>query len=256
MGLWVSALIPYLIFSLRADTLNRNAFYLLVGLSAIFSFWHVVLPRRAAYDFGFLIIAAAPFITRVFSRIYVSPDRHVKLDVHILGNLMWIRLGLVALLVLREWEPGPFGLWPTLAEWRSGALYYAAVLLPLVAVALATKDARWAPLPGEWWRVASVGLATFFGFLWVTAVGEELFFRGVVTRALLDHWPKVPAVFMSALLFGCAHFWFRGFPDWRSAVVAVLLGVFCGWAYAQTGSVRVPMVAHALVVTTWKVFFK
>ena len=257
LALWASSLIPYLIFSLRAGTFNRNAFYLLVGLSAIFSFWHVVLPRRPAYDFGFLVIAAVPFVLRVFSRIYLSPDPHVRVDVHILGQLMWIRLGIAALLVLREWQPGAFGLWPTPVEWRSGALYYLAALIPLVGLALAIKDARWAPMPGEWWRVAGIGVGTFFGFLWVTALGEELFFRGVIARALLDHLPsKALAVLASALVFGSAHLWFRGFPDWRSALVAAVLGIFCGWAYAQTGSVRVPMVAHALVITTWRLFFK
>ena len=120
--LWLSALLPYLIFSLSAGTFHRNAFYLLVGLTAIFSFWHVVLPRRPAYDFGFLVIAAAPFITRVFPRIYLSPDRHLQAD--ILGHLMWIRVGIVALLVFRDWDPGSFSLWPKAREWRSGAIYY------------------------------------------------------------------------------------------------------------------------------------
>jgi membrane protease YdiL (CAAX protease family) len=255
--LWISAVVPYLIFSLRAGTFNRNAFYLLVALTAIFSFWHVVLPRRPAYDFGFLVIAAAPFVTRVFSRIYVSPDRHVRLDVHILGQLMWIRLGIAALLILREWEPGAFGLWPTLREWRSGAGYYCAAVVPLVALALAVHDARWEPLAGDWWRVAGIGVGTFFGFLWVTALGEELFFRGVIERALLDNLnSKAAAVVGSAVLFGAAHLWFRGFPDWRSAAVAGVLGIFCGWGYARTGSVRVPMVTHTLVVTTWRLFFR
>ncbi len=253
--LWLSALFPYLIFSLSAGTFHRNAFYLLVGLTAVFSFWHVVLPRRPAYDFGFLVIAATPFITRVFSRIYLSPDRHMRAD--LLGHLMWIRVGVVALLVFREWNPGAFSLWPKAREWRSGALYYGAAVIPLVLLALATHDLRWAPLAGKWWQVSGIAMATFFGFLWVTALAEELFFRGVIARALLDHLPsQTLAVVVSAVVFGAAHLWFRGFPDWRSAVVAGLLGIFCGFAYARTGSVRVSMVTHTLVVTTWRLFFK
>jgi membrane protease YdiL (CAAX protease family) len=253
--LWISALLPYLIFSLSAGTFHRNAFYLLVGLTAVFSFWHTVLPRRAAYDFGFLAIAAAPLLTRVFTRIYESPDRHVRAD--ILGHLMWIRLGVIALLLLREWDPGAFGLWPKAHEWRSGVLYYGAAVIPLVLVALGLHDVRWAPLTGEWWRMVGITVATFFGFLWVTALGEELFFRGVIAKVLLDHVPsKLLAVLVSAVVFGSAHLWFRAFPDWRSAIVAAVLGIFCSWAYAQTGSVRVPMVTHTLVVTTWRLFFK
>ena len=286
--LWLSALIPYLIFSLSAGTFQRNAFYLLVGLTAVFSFWHAVLPTSAkgtaarrqtvpelasalggapdnvpvlrgffksAYDCGFLAIAAAPIVTRVFSRIYISPDRHVRAD--ILGQLMWIRLGIAALLILREWDPGAFGLWPTRREWRSGLTYYCAAVIPVVLLALGLHDVRWEPLAGEWWRVAGIGVGTFFGFLWVKALSEELFFRGVIARALLDRLPsQALAMVLSAIVYGSAHLWFRGFPDWRRAIVAGLLGIFCGLAYAQTRSVKVPMITHTLVVTTWRLLFK
>jgi membrane protease YdiL (CAAX protease family) len=253
--LWLSALLPYIIFSLSAGTFHRNAFYLLVALTAVFSFWHAILPRRPAYDIGFLVIAAAPFLTHVFPRIYLSPDKHVRAE--ILGPLMWIRLGITALLILREWDPGEFSLWPTPREWRSGALYFAAALIPLVVLALALHDVRWDPLAGAWWRVAGVAVGTFFGFLWVTALSEELFFRGVIARALLDHIPSpLAAILLSALIYGAAHLWFTQFPNWRHAVIAAVLGLFCGSAYARTGSVRTPMVTHALVVTTWRVFFK
>jgi membrane protease YdiL (CAAX protease family) len=253
--LWFSALLPYLIFSLSAGTFHSNAFYLLVGLSAIFSFWHAFLPRRAAYDVGFLLIAAAPLVTKVFSRIYLSPDRHLRAD--ILGQLMWIRVGILALLVLREWDPGPFSLWPTLAEWRTGALYYSVAIVPVALLALATHDVRWAPLTGEWWRITGIAVGTFFGFLWVTALSEELFFRGVVARTLLDALPsRTLAIVLSSLVYGAAHLWFHTFPDWRQAIVAALLGIFCAAAYARTGSVRVPMVTHTLVITTWRLFFK
>jgi membrane protease YdiL (CAAX protease family) len=253
--LWFSALIPYLIFSLGAGTFRSNAFYLLVGLTGIFSLWHVILPRRPAYDLGFFIIAAAPVVARVFGRIYLAPDKHLRPD--ILGSLMWIRVGIIALLVLREWDPGPFGLWPTLREWRTGALYYCAAIVPLALLALSLHDARWAPITGDWWRVAGIAIGTFFGFLWVTALSEELFFRGVVARTLLDHLPsRLLAIVVSALVFGAAHLWFHSFPDWRQASVAAMLGLFCAHAYASTGSVRVPMVSHALIITTWRLFFK
>src|SRR4051794_9581056 len=96
-ALWLSALLPYLTFSLLAGTFVFNAFRLLLFLTGIFAFWHVILPRRAIYDFGFLAVAAAPVILRVFQRIYQSPDPHIQAD--ILGHLMWIRVGIVALLV-------------------------------------------------------------------------------------------------------------------------------------------------------------
>lgn len=253
--LWMSALLPYCIFSVSGGTFLTNGFELLALLTAVLAFWFVLLPRRAAYDIGFLVIAAAVVISRVFPRIYRSPHDHLRVD--ILGHLMWIRLGIAALLILREWDPGAFGFWPKLREWRLGILYYLALLAPIIAVALILHDVHFDPLHGPWWRTAAIGLGALFGALWVIALSEELFFRGVIERALLSAWGSpVTAVLLSALLFGGVHLWFHQFPDWRRALVTTLLGLACGIAYWQSGSVRVPMVTHALVVATWRVFFK
>jgi membrane protease YdiL (CAAX protease family) len=252
--LWISSILPYLVFTFAAGIFARNAFYLLAVLTAVLSFWYAVLPRRFAYDIGFLVIAAAPILLRVFRRIYVAPDPHVNID--ILGHLMWIRIGVLALLVLRGWKPGPFSLWPRLSEWRSGLLWFVIFILPVLALALALHDVRFEPLQGAWWQVAGVTIGTFFGALWVIALGEELFFRGVMERAFLNTWPSpVVAILLSALLYGAAHLWFREFPNWRHTCVAALLGVPFGIAYWRSGSVRAPMVTHAMVVTAWRVFF-
>ena len=252
--LCISAIAPYLVFSLLTDTFERNAFFLLVLLTSSFAFWHVVLPRRPAYDFGFLIIAAAPLISHVFPRIYISPDSHLRVDV--LGHMMWIRVGIVALLTLRQWNPGSFSLWPRLREWKIGAAYYLIVLIPISILALDLHDVRFAPVQRDPWQVGIIAVGTFFGILWVVALGEELFFRGVIANALMKIWPPLVAVSVSAILFGCAHLWFHQFPNWRRALVATVLGLACGAAYVQTGSVRAPMVTHAFVVTTWRLFFQ
>jgi membrane protease YdiL (CAAX protease family) len=251
--LWLSALGPYLIFSLSTGTFERNSFYLLAGLTAVLSFWYALLPRRPAYDFGFLVIAAAPIVERVFARIYRSPDEHLQAD--ILGHLMWIRLGIAALLVLRQWDPGAFGFWPRAREWRIGTLYYLISITPIVLLALGLHDVRFELRAGAWWQVAGIGIGTFFGILWVVALSEELFFRGVIERAMLDR-SRVAAVLVSAILYGCSHLWVHQFPNWRRAAVGTLLGVVFGAIYAQTGSVRAPMVTHAFVVATWRIFFK
>lgn len=254
-ALWMSALLPYLIFSSLSGTFASQAFYSLAFLTGIFSFWYVVLPRRPVYDFSFLVIAAAPVVAGVFKRIYQSPDPHLQVDV--LGHLMWIRVGVAALLVLRQWDPGKFGLWPRRREWKIGIFYYLLVLLPICLLALGLHDVRFAPLNKNPWQIAAIAVGTFFGILWVVALSEELFFRGVVTPAVLKIWRSpVLAVVVSALLYGSSHLWFHDFPNWRRALVTTLLGLACGGAYLRSGSVRAPMVTHAFVVTTWRIFFR
>ncbi len=253
--LWVSALVPYLVFAIFAGTFETRAFEVIAALTAVLTFWYLALPRRAAYDVGFMVIAAAPVILRVFPRIYVSPDVHLRMDV--LGHLMWIRMAIAALLIFREWNPGAFGFWPRAFEWRVGILYYFAAIVPIVLLALSLHDVRFEPARGEWWQIAGLGLGTFFGILWVVALGEDLLFRGVVQRAILDRWQSpAAAILVSAALFGSVHLWFSHFPNWQRAVVVTALGIACGLAYLQSRSVRASMVTHALVVTTWRVLFK
>jgi membrane protease YdiL (CAAX protease family) len=253
--LWLSAIIPYVILSLGAGTFQRNAFYLVAMLTGVLAFWYAVLPRRIAYDIGFLLIAAAPLITRVFTRLYLAPESHPQVD--ILGHLMWLRLGIMALLVLREWEPGAFGLWPTRREWRLGFLYFFISIVPIAGLSLALHDTRFEPMAGPWWRVAGIGIGTFFGIFWVVALGEDLLFQGVIANALRKAWnSQIAAVLIAAVLFGGAHLWYHEFPNWRRAVVVVPLGITCGLLYFRSGSVRASMVTHALIVMTWRVLFR
>ncbi len=253
--LWVSALLPYLIFSVAAGTITRNGFYLLALLSGIFAFWHAVTPRRLAYDAGFLVVAAAPLISKVFPRVYLTPDEHLK--VGILGELMWIRLGLIALLVLREWDPGPLSLWPTRREWLIGVLWFGVVILPVCFAAIELHSYRFLPLHYSWWKIAGIAVLTFFGFFWVVSLGEELYFRGFIQRALQNTGlPPVVPVVVSAILYGSTHLWFRHFPDWPQAVIASILGIGCGLAYLQTGTIRASIVTHALTIVCWRILFK
>ncbi len=254
LALWGSAVLPYLVFSLATGTFRARAFYLLLGLTAVLSVWQAVLPRRLLYDLGFLVVAAAPIVARVFVRIYQSPDPTIHVDV--LGHVMWLRVGIFALLGLRRWDPGSFGLWPAMHEWKAGVLWYLVAIVPIAVLALGLQDVHWAPLHKEPLVIAGITVGTFFGILWVVALGEELLFRGVIARAVLNASSSpVAAVVVSAILFGTAHLWFHAFPNWRRALVGTLLGVFCGMAYVKSRSVRVPMVTHALVVTTWRIFF-
>ncbi len=254
--LWLSALLPYLVFSLRARTFEAHAFEVLAVLTLVLAYWYIVAPRRWAYDAGFLIVVAAPVVLRVFSRIYISPDPSLRIG-DALGHLMWIRLGVAALLILREWYPGEFGFWPSGSEWIAGILWFAIAAVPLCALAVAIGMIRFAPLQRPWWQIAGIVAGSFFGVLWVVALSEELFFRGVIEKFFLNlGGSSVLAIAISAALYGCSHLWYRGFPNWREALVTTALGVPCGIAYLRTGSVRAPMVTHALAAATLRALFR
>jgi membrane protease YdiL (CAAX protease family) len=60
---------------------------------------------------------------------------------------------------------------------------------------------------------------------------------------------------VTSLLFGAVHLSYRGFPNWRFALLAAVAGVFYGLAFRQASSIRASMVTHALTITTVRVFF-
>lgn len=85
----------------------------------------------------------------------------------------------------------------------------------------------------------------------LTGVGEELFFRGALqniirTRPMNPHY----AIWITAVVFSILHFQFYGF------IPRVLIGAFFGYLTFWSGSIWLPIFAHALnnslvVITTW-----
>ena len=184
--LWLSAVLPYLIFASLAGTLQRNAIEVLAFLTGVLTFWHLLLPearglrcwlpagrRRAdgpaSFSPALCCARSAPANRRAGSP-----------DVDPAGHCCAVGLSRVG--------PGRVWLMAESAEWRVGFACYAAALIPLAILAVPLHDLQFAPMRGEWWQVAGLGIATFFGVLWVLALGEELFFRGVIERALLTEW--------------------------------------------------------------------
>ena len=253
-GLTVAAVAPYLVASLALGSFQWRSLFWIAALGAAASFWYVVLPHKPVSDLLFLLFMAVVWLSRIFHGLYVSPHPKVPLDA--LGQLMWFRTGIFAMISVRRIKGVGFGFWPKAREWRIGAAYY--VLFVPVAAVLAwwIGFARFkAPLLG-WERTSFLTIVTFFGVLWVLALAEEFFFRGLLqqwmTAWLHSEWG---GLVLTSLLFGSAHLWYRAFPNWRFAAMAGAAGAFYGLAFRQASSIRASMVTHALVVTTWRIFF-
>jgi membrane protease YdiL (CAAX protease family) len=212
--------------------------------------WYWLLPARPAVDLAFLAIMAAPMVLDIFRRIYASPAE--GFDLRFLGQLMWIRTGISAVLIIRSIEGVGFGFLPRRREWAIGLRHYV-YFLPLgLVLALALDFARFTPARGWWWKLAP----TFLGMLWVVALSEEFFFRGLLQRWAATWLESTAAgLVIAAVLFGAVHLGFRSFPNWRFAALSALAGLFYGRAFEKAGGIRAAMVTHALTATTWRLLF-
>ncbi len=252
VALTIAAVLPYSAAELALGSFRSKSFLIIAGLAAIVSFWYVVLPQRPATDMLLLALVGFVWLSRILPQQYASPP---KLQLPALAQLMWFRTGVFAMVVLRKSYDVGFGLWPDKRHWRIGVLWFV-VYLPIAAVLAWWVGFARPRLPqGSFDRTILFTAATFFGVLWVLALGEEFFFRGLLQQWMTGWFGDWGGLIGASLVFGSVHLWFRSFPNWRIVPLAVLLGLCCGMAFRQTKSIRASMVTHALVVTTWRIFF-
>jgi membrane protease YdiL (CAAX protease family) len=252
--LTAAAVAPYCAAAEAFGFFRWKSLAALALLAAVASFWYVLLPHEGAVDVLFVLFMAAVFLANIERSQYVNPYPKLQLDV--LGRVMWIRTGAFAMLSIRRMKGIGFGFWPRGAEWMIGVSYFA-IFLPFAALAgwAVGFAAPHAPHAG-WIRDSVLALGTFFGVLWVLALGEEFFFRGLLQQ-WLGTWLKSEwmGLALASVLFGLAHLWLHAFPNWQMVAMAAVAGVFYGLAFRRAHSIRASMVTHALTVTAWKVFF-
>jgi len=250
-----SAVAPYLLLSLGTGTFVWLALAKLVVATGIISLFYTRVRLSLFSDLLFLAAMAAVYLSSFFDQVYVRPMAHA--DVNILGKLMWIRVGLLAVLCIRGLPGVRFSWWPSRRDWRIGVEIFLLFLPVGAAVAYAIGFARFRLPNLVWWMFPLAVLGTFAAFLWVVALAEEFFFRAFLQQLIARraHNETVGLVVASAV-FGLSHLpAVHRFPNWRFAAIGFLSGIFYGIAFIRAKSVRASMVTHALVVTMWRIFF-
>lgn len=238
--------IPYLLYALPLHVLDWASVVVILTAVGVVAYWYTLVPRNRYTDGAFVALMAAPLLFKGFAYVYARPHPEIRLE--FLGQLVWIRAGVLAVLNDRHPEGIGFGFWPQLNEWKIGAVAYLALLPIVFLLAAVTGFATFTWPPWSWQETTLRAVGTFAGIFWVVALSEEFFFRG-----LLQQWIGLIG---ASILFGLAHLGFRQFPNWQFALVAGVAGVFYGLAFRRAGGIRAAMVTHALTVTTWRVLFK
>ena len=95
-----------------------------------------------------------------------------------------------------------------------------------------------------------------FTFLLV-AVPEELFFRGWLQNLLERRMGRIPALLLTAVLFGLSHFNKRAVHfNWRYVLLAAIAGIFYGRAWRDQRRVGSSAITHATVDTVWGLWLR
>jgi hypothetical protein len=252
--LFVSAVLPYLIACCGASAFQWASLARVAALALALGLWFVVLPRWRVFDLAFLALFPIVLLGHYSDAVYRPLYPRLGRELAVLNHVVLIQMTVMVLMVARRVRETGYGLIPTVREWGIGALHYLYFLAAGLPLAYLLHAIRLREHPAPAWSAAG----TFLGFLWVISLSEEFLLRGVL-QGWLEDWlaSRTAALVVAAAVFGAVHLWFttHPFPNWRWAIIGMVLGLACGHARNQAGGIRAGVVTHALVVATWRAFF-
>jgi membrane protease YdiL (CAAX protease family) len=247
-----AAVLPYLACLCGVVPFTWVGLGRVVSLALAVGLWYAVMPTSRLTDLAFLGLFAALLLGGYAAPAYTPPHLNFKdlRNLTLIPHLSLISIAAMALMLQRRVAETGYGFVPNYREWRIGLLHVAwfvPIGLPL-ALILHTVHAA-TPKPA--WYIAAI----FVGMFCVVSLSEEFLVRGVLQQWIED-WTRsrAGALLLTSAVFGLLHLWLGGFPNWKWALIAGILGWFCGHARNQAGSIRASMVTHALVATAWRAF--
>jgi CAAX protease family protein len=245
--------LPYLAYSLPLRCFSIRGFLALllyVSLPVLLLQAQVWKGNSPVTDFAALLLIWLPLELRFLPALWVWPPGQPG---HALDGLLGVLLAVYSFQVVRALPGIGYRLIPRGRDWflaGSGVL----LLLPLaIALSVLTGFLR----PSSHVPSAPAVLARILGIFLVTAVPEELLFRGLLQNLLL-RWTDRPilSLNLAAMVFGLAHLNVGAHPDWRLVLLATLAGVLYGWLFRVSGGLMAPALAHTFINSIWTVWFR
>jgi uncharacterized protein len=171
----------------------------------------------------------------------------------VFNKMLLLDAGIYGFLVIRQLDGVGFDLrlrWRDVVVGLREFVFYVPIALTL-GLALGFLHLH-LTLPSMVHAVGAFVLTFFF-----IAVPEELFFRGWLQNLLERRMGRVPALMVTAALFGLSHFNKRAVHfNWRYVLMAALAGVFYGRAWRAERRVGAAAMTHASVDTVWSLWLR
>lgn len=248
--------IPYLLVACAAHDFRWTwfALYLLLPVAIAILLWHagrIDVDQRGNWrDFFVLVVLGLAVDLRWFEAAWPA---HLA----IFNKILLLDAGMYAFLAIRQLHGVGFDLRLRLPDLGIGlreAAFYTPIALGIgLGLGFLHTHAVW---PG----VGALAFAWFFTFFFV-AVPEELFFRGWLQNLLERRIGRYPALSVTAVLFGLAHFnkhtvGFGVHFNWRYVMMAAIAGIFYGRAWRSRRRVGASAVTHATVDSIWSLWLR
>jgi membrane protease YdiL (CAAX protease family) len=169
-----------------------------------------------------------------------------------LNELLLVDAGLYGFLTIRQLRGTGFDFHLQWSDWKTGLRELVFLTPPVLVLGLALGFIH--PhnnLPGV--RAASL---RWVGIFFLTAVPEELFFRGWVQNLLERRVGRWGALAIASVIFGLSHFNKRSrYFNWRYVLLASIAGIFYGRAWRERRRVPASAITHTFVDWMWGLWF-
>jgi membrane protease YdiL (CAAX protease family) len=244
--------VPYVLVACSSGTFHWSwlALYALLPVAVSILMWQAARVDADQHgnwrDFLVLAILGLAVDLRWFEHAWPA---HLV----VFNKMLLFDAGIYGLLVVRQLDGSGFDLRLRLRDvgigLREFALYAPIAIALGLSIGFLHLHASWPTLP----KFAGASLFTFF----FIAVPEELFFRGWLQNLLERRIGRLPALFLTAVLFGLSHWNKRVVHfNWRYVLLAAIAGIFYGRAWRQERRVGAASIAHASVDTVWSFWLR
>ena len=241
--------IPYLFFSLPRQEFHWLYFaglaLLPVACSALIEFTQPE-QKFTWQDFVILFGIALVLELRLFSGAWPYPG---------LGSIPKLYLADVALyvyLIVRRLDRVGYSYIPVMNDFLVGIREWAFFLPLALGLGFATGFIRFIPRHPSPLAIVGALLITFL----LTAIPEELFFRGILQNLLEPRLGANGALILTACLFGLSHFHKGAMFNWRYVLLASIAGIFYGRAWRSRRHLFASALTHMLVDVVWSLWFR
>jgi membrane protease YdiL (CAAX protease family) len=172
-----------------------------------------------------------------------------------LGSLPKIYLADVALyiyLVVRRIEGMGYSLVPRLEAFLVGLREWAYFLPIALSLGFALHFISFFPRHPSIGHILLALVVVFF----LTAIPEEIFFRGILQNLLEGRYGQRTALIIASVLFGLSHFHKGASFNWRYVILAAIAGIFYGRAWRARHQLLASSTSHTLVDVVWGLWFR
>jgi membrane protease YdiL (CAAX protease family) len=167
------------------------------------------------------------------------------------GRLLAFSLGLALLIVVAPLPDVGYTFRLRRSDVTDALVAFAAFAAIAIPLGLGIGFLRWEPRSPEplvWFQGA-------IGIYFLTAIPEELLFRGGFQNLLEKRWPggraRMWSLVIGSIVFGAAHLDNPPAPNFRYMLLATLAGVAYGWVWQRTRRISAAALTHAAVDWIW-----